>query len=254
MMIDTHCHLSKKDYPNLEEVIKKMEKNIIVISSAELTDLEEIIGLINKYPNIYATIGIHPEFADEYTEEHLNKIEKYLAHPKVVGIGEIGLDYHYTKENKDKQQELFIKQIILANNYHKPIVIHTRDAIQDTYNIIEKYNNKDLKCNLHCYSGSLDMAKKFLKLNTTFGIGGILTFKNEKKLKEIIKELDLKHFVLETDSPYLTPEPFRGKQNEPYNIIYVAKKIAELKDITLEQVLEETTKTATTLFDIKLNL
>lgn len=254
MMIDTHCHLSKEDYPNLEKVIKKMEKNIIIISSASLTDLEEIILLIEKYPNIYATIGIHPEFAETYTDKHLEKIEEFLTHPKIVGIGEIGLDYHYTKENKEKQQELFIKQIKLANKYNKTIVIHTRDAIEDTYNILKKYKNQNIKCDLHCYSSSLEMAKKFIKLNAIFGIGGVLTFKNEKRLKEIVKNLDLKYFVLETDSPYLTPEPLRGKQNEPYNIKYVAEKIAEIKNISIKETLKQTTNNALNLFDIKKSL
>lgn len=251
-MIDTHCHLSRQDYKNnLEKVIEHMQDNIMIISSAQIDDLEEIKQIIEKYPNIYATIGIHPEFAEIYTKQDLKNIEQSLNHPKVVGIGEIGLDYHYTKENKEKQKELFIKQVQLANKYNKPIVIHTRDAIEDTYNIIKVYKNQNIKCNLHCYSGSLEMAKKFIPLNTTFGIGGVLTFKNEKKLKEIVKQLDLKYFVLETDSPYLTPEPKRGKQNEPYNIIYVAKAIAELKGIELKQVLEQTTQTAKNLYKIK---
>ncbi|MBQ9011494.1 MAG: TatD family hydrolase, partial [Bacilli bacterium] len=247
MMIDSHCHLSKNDYSNLEEVIKHMQNNIMVISSATLDDLDEIINLIENNSNIYATIGIHPEYANTYTQKHLDNIEKKLSHPKVVGIGEIGLDYHYTKENKEKQQQLFIKQIKLANKYHKPIVIHTRDAIEDTYNIIKKYKETNLKCDFHCYSGSLEMAKRLIPLNAVFGIGGVLTFKNEKKLKEIVRQLDLKYFVLETDSPYLTPEPFRGKQNEPYNVVFVAENIAELKTITLEEVKEQKTKNALNL-------
>ena len=254
MMIDTHCHLSKNDYNDLEKVIKKMEKNIMIVSSAELTDLDEIIELVENHKNIYATIGIHPEYASKYTEKHLKNIEKFLTHPKVVGIGEIGLDYHYTKENKDLQKKLFIKQIQLANKYNKTIVIHSRDAIEDTYNILKKYKKDNIKCNLHCYSSSLEMAQKFIQINATFGIGGVLTFKNEKKLKEIVKKLDLKNFVLETDSPYLTPEPFRGKQNEPYNIIFVAKAIAQIKKISLEEVLRQTTENALKLFDIKKSL
>ena len=251
MMIDTHCHLEKNDYQDLNKIIKNMGNNLMIVSTASLDDLEEVINLCEKYPNIYGTIGIHPEFADTYTEKHLKNIEKYLTHPKVVGIGEIGLDYHYTKENKDKQKELFIKQIHLANKYYKTIVIHTRDAIEDTYNILSQEKAKDIKCNLHCYSGSLEMAQRFIKLNATFGIGGVLTFKNEKKLKEIGKTLDLKYFLLETDSPYLTPEPFRGKQNEPQNIKYVAEKIAELKQININEVYKTTTNNALAQFDIK---
>ena len=223
----------------------------MIVSTASPQDIEEVINLCETHENIYGTIGIHPEFADTYTEDDLKRVEQYLNHPKVVGIGEIGLDYHYTKENKEKQKELFIKQINLANQYKKTIVIHTRDAILDTYNILETEKDPNIKCDLHCYSGSLEMAKKFINLNATFGIGGVLTFKNEKKLKEIVKELELKYFVLETDSPYLTPEPYRGHTNEPKNIYYVAQKIAELKDKNIEEILEITTKNAIKQFDIK---
>ena len=250
-MIDTHCHLNKEDYENLDQVIKNMGNNIMIVSTASPQDIEEVINLCETHENIYGTIGIHPEFADTYTEDDLKRVEQYLNHPKVVGIGEIGLDYHYTKENKEKQKELFIKQINLANKYKKTIVIHTRDATLDTYNILETVKEPNIKCDLHCYSGSLEMAKNFIKLNATLGIGGVLTFKNEKKLKEIVQALDLKYFVLETDSPYLTPEPYRGHKNEPKNIYYVAKQIAELKDKNIEEILEITTKNAIKQFDIK---
>ena len=252
MMIDTHCHLGKEDYENREEVIKNMGNNIMIVSTASPNDIDDIINLCNKYPNIYGTVGIHPEFASTYTKEDLVKVENSLKHSKIVGVGEIGLDYYYTKDNKDKQRDLFIKQIDLANKYNKTIVIHSREAIEDTYNILKEYKNQNIKCDLHCYSGSLEMAKRFIPLNTYFGIGGVLTFKNEKKLKEIVKELDLKHFVLETDSPYLTPEPFRGHKNEPNNIEYVAEKIAELKCINLEKTLDITTQNALSLFDINI--
>ena len=254
MMIDTHCHILKEDYDNQEEVIKNMKENIIIVSGASPKDTDEIIELIEKYNNVYGTVGIHPEFASTYKEEDINKIEKYLTHPKIVGIGEIGLDYHYGEEDKEKQKELFIKQINLANKYYKTIVIHSRDAKEDTYNIIDKYKNKETKCNMHCYSYDLEMAKKLTSNDITLGIGGILTFKNDKTLKEIVKEIDLKYLLLETDSPYLTPEPFRGKKNEPQNIKYVAKKIAEIKDIDEEIVLKETTNNAIRQFNLKIEV
>lgn len=252
MMIDTHCHLFKEDYPDLDAVIKNMDGNIMIVSSAGPSDIDEVMDLIDKYDNIYGTIGIHPEYADTYTIDDLNKVEACLSHPKVVGVGEIGLDYHYTSLNKEAQKELFIKQIKLANKYGKTIVIHTRDAMRDTYDILKEYKDKDLKCNLHCYGGSLEMAYEFIKLNCTFGIGGVLTFKNEKKLKEIVKRLDISNFVLETDSPYLTPSPFRGKRNEPKNIYYVALCIADLKDMELDEVLAITSSTAMRQFDINI--
>ena len=252
MMIDTHCHILKEDYDNQAEVIKNMEENIMIVSTASPNDIEEVVELTTKYKNIYGTIGIHPEYADTYNIDDLKKIEKYLTNKKIVGIGEIGLDYHYTKENKEKQKDLFIEQIKLANKYNKTIVIHSRDAIEDTYNTIKENKKENIKCDLHCYSGSLEMAKKFIKINTKFGIGGVLTFKNEKKLKEIVTKLELENFVLETDSPYLAPEPLRGKKNEPINIKYVAQKIAELKNTDINTVLKETTKNAKNLFDLKI--
>ncbi len=251
MMIDTHCHLGKEDYDDVKKVIKNMGNNIMIVSSASPSDIKEVIALCEKYDNIYGTIGIHPEFASTYKEEDLKMLEEFLNHPKIVGIGEIGLDYHYTSDNKDKQRELFIKQIHLANKYNKTIVIHSRDAILETYDILKQEKNKEVKCNMHCYSGSLEMAKRFIPLNVTFGIGGVLTFKNEKKLKDIVKEIDLKYFVLETDSPYLTPEPYRGHKNEPKNVYYVALKIAEIKNMKIDDVLKYTTENAKRIFDIK---
>ena len=215
-MIDTHCHVLSEDYENIDEVIKRMEGNIIVISSASPKDIDEVIKLCSTYENVYGTIGIHPEFADTYTTSDLKKIEKNINNKKIVGIGEIGLDYHYTTKNKESQKDLFIKQINIANKYGKTIVIHSRDAKEDTYNILEKY--RKVKCNMHCYSYDLEMAKSLTKQGITLGIGGILTFKNENNLKQIVKEIDLKYLVLENDSPYLTPEPKRGKKNEPVNI------------------------------------
>lgn len=252
MMIDTHCHLDREDYPDLEQVIKKMENNIMIVSGASIASNKEVIELCNKYHNIYGTIGIHPEEISADIDKDLSFIEKNINNPKIVGIGEIGLDYHYNDVPKELQKKYFIKQLEIAVKYNKSVVIHTRDAIQETYEILKNYPN--LKIDIHCYSGSLEMANEFIKLGCKLGIGGVLTFKNSDKLKNIVKSLPLKNFVLETDSPYLTPEPFRGKRNEPYNIYYVAQKIAELKDISLEEVLNVTTLNAIEQFDLKDNL
>lgn len=240
-MVDTHCHITSEYYDNINEVINKMKDNIIIVSGTNKEDIKEVIELCN-YKNVYGTIGIYP------TEElDLKIIEDNINNKKIVGIGEIGLDYHL-EHNKEEQISKFIKQLDLARKYNKTVVIHTRDAIQDTYDILKNY--KDLKKVIHCYSGSLEMAREFIKINCRLGIGGVLTFKNSK-LKDVVKEIDLKYILLETDSPFLTPEPFRGTKNEPYNVIYVAKKIAEIKNISLEDVLEITTNNAKEQFDLE---
>lgn len=250
MMIDTHCHLSKKDYDNIDDVIKNMKNNIMIVSSASPDDLMEIIELCEKYDNIYGTIGIHPEYASTYTINDIKLLEKYLKHPKIVGIGEIGLDYYYTKDNIKQQKRLFSLQLDLACKYNIPIVVHTRNSLDDAYNILKQYKN--IKGIMHCFSGDINYAYKIIDLNMYLGIGGILTFKNEKTLKEVVKEIDIKHFVLETDSPYLTPEPLRGHKNEPVNIKYVAKKIADIKKENITKIFEITTNNASSLFDLKL--
>ena len=251
MIIDTHCHLDKEDYEDVEEIISHMENNIMIVCTATLDDIDEVINLCETHDNIFGTIGIHPEFADVYTEKHLEKLEKYLTHPKVVAIGEIGLDYHYTEENKEKQKELLIKQIRLANNYHKTIVIHTRDALEDTYNILKEYKDPNIKVDFHCYEGNEDQAKKLLKFNATFGIGGILTFKNDKRLKNVVQNVPLSSLVLETDCPYLTPTPLRGHRNEPVYVKYTAKFLAELLNEDLDKILDITTENAIRQFDLK---
>ena len=247
MIVDTHCHLENNEIDYLS--IKKMKDNILIVSGFNKKSNEEVIKLCNKFNNVYGTIGIHPEELQDYNEENLRFIEDNLSSDKIVGIGEIGLDYHYTKENVEIQKELFIKQLDLAKKYNKPVVIHSRDAIKDTYDILCSY--KDLKKVLHCYSGSLESAKEFLKLNTMFGIGGVVTFKNAKQLVEVVTNIGLENILLETDSPYLSPEPYRGLKNEPYNVNIVAKKVSELKNISLEEVIKITTNNAFTMFDLK---
>lgn len=251
MIIDTHCHLDIKDYDNLEEVLKNMEGNYMIASGYNLESNKHVIELVNKYDNIFGTIGLHPSDVTEDYESDLLFIESNINNPKIVGVGEIGLDYYWEKDNKELQKEVFIKQIELARKYNKTIVIHSREAILDTYNILDEYlgNNKAV---LHCYSSNIEMAKRFKKFNIKFGIGGVLTFKNSSKLKEVVKELDLSDLLLETDSPYLTPEPYRGKKNEPSYTKYVAEAIAKIKEVEYEEVLEITTQNAISQFDLNI--
>lgn len=251
MIIDTHSHLENKYYDNIEDVIKKMEKNIIITSGVDHNSNLEVIKLCEKYDNVFGTLGYHPEEIDSFSSDSIKFLEKYINHPKIVGIGEIGLDYHYTSENVDEQKEAFIAQLRLAAKYNKTVVVHSRDAALDTYNIL-KEELRENNCILHCYSSSLEMAKEFSKLGIKFGVGGVITFKNNRVLKEVIENLPLESFVLETDSPYLTPEPYRGKKNEPYNVYFVAQKIAEIKNMSVDDIILVTTNTAIAQFDLPL--
>ena len=247
-MIDTHAHIYKEYYDDIDELINEMkDKNIIHVINAS-TNYENALEIINQYKKydgfILPAIGIHPEEIDNYD---LNKIEELIQNNKIYAIGEIGLDYYWVKDNKEEQKELFIKQIKLAQKYNLPVIVHTRDSIQDCFDILKENRVKGV---IHCFSGSLEMAKEFIKLGYKLGIGGVLTFKNSN-LYKVIEEIDLKNIVLETDSPYLSPEPYRGKKNNPSNVYYVAKKIAEIKGIDINKVINITTNNAKELFDIK---
>lgn len=245
MYIDTHCHLDSRQVDNIEELIKKIENNIIIVSGYDDKSNLEVVNLISKYKNVYGTIGIHPS---EINNSDINIIKKYASDEKIVGIGEIGLDYHYGKEDKELQKQFFIDQINIARKFNKPVVIHSRDASFDTLEIIK--NNNDISYVMHCYSYSLEIAKELLKYNVKLGIGGVLTFKNSKELKRVVNEISLDNILLETDSPWLTPEPFRGKKNEPKNVLLVAEKIAEIKNISNDEVLKITTDNAISKFDL----
>lgn len=247
MYVDTHCHLDSRECDNIEQIIQNIENNIIIVSGYDDQSNQEVIALIEKYPNVYGTIGIHPS---EVKTSNLSFIEKYVNHPKVVGIGEIGLDYHYGKEDKELQIDYFKKQIEIARKNNKTVVIHSRDAAEDTLKIIAA--NPDVNYVMHCYSYSVEIAKQLLKYHVRFGIGGVLTFKNSKELKKVVESIPLEYLLLETDSPWLSPEPFRGQKNEPKNVLLVAQKIAELQNISLEIVLKTTTQNAICQFDLNI--
>ena len=250
MLIDTHCHLEYKEYDDLDSIIINMDGYMIASGYNDSTNLE-VIELVNKYDNVYGVIGLHPEEVDNVTDNSFKIIEDNINNPKILGIGEIGLDYYYVKDNKDKQIELFKKQIEIAEAYNKPIVVHSRDAAQDTYNILKDVK---VKCDIHCFSYSYEMAIEFVKLGFRLGIGGVLTFKNSKNLKEIVDKLDIDSFLLETDSPYLSPEPFRGKKNNPSNCLYIAKKIAEIKELDINEVIDKLNRNAKNQFDLDIKL
>ena len=247
-MIDSHAHILSEYYENIDLLINDLKsKNMLnVINCADsIKTSHEIIDLSKKYESfLLPAVGIHPENVDEI--DRVNEIEEILKHEKIYAIGEIGLDYYWNKENKDKQKKLLNLQLDLAEKYNLPVIIHNRDAIQDCFDELKK---RKLKGVIHCYTGSYEMAKEFIKLGYKLGIGGVLTFKNSK-LYELIEKISLDDILLETDSPYLSPEPFRGKTNVPSNVLYVAKRIAEIKNVSLEEVIEKTTKNTIELFDI----
>mgnify|MGYP001851431698 FL=1 len=248
MYIDTHCHLSMEDYLDIDKVIEENKDALvekIVVSGCSRESIEEVMDLKDKYDMVYVTIGYHPEYADTVTESDLDYLKSLLGEKKVVGIGEIGLDYHYTKENKDKQIWLFEEQLKIADAFNLPVVIHSRDATMDTINILKKYKVKGI---IHCFSGSLETANIYISMGFLLGIGGVVTFKNSK-LKDVVKEVPLESIVLETDSPYLTPVPYRGKVNSSKYLEYIAKFIADIKNISVEELAEITSKNASSLFD-----
>lgn len=250
MFTDTHCHIFINDYNNPEEIIKKAYqsgiKRIILSACNEKSSLEAI-NLANKYCFVYFTLGCHPsELYD--LEKAIKIIEKNITNSKFLAIGEIGLDYHYEKYSREEQKRAFIRQIELAKKYNKKIVVHTRDAEDDTYNILNKSNIKGV---IHSFNGDVLSAKKYIKLGFYLGINGIITFKNSN-LKEVIKALSLEKILLETDSPYLTPAPYRGQKNEPSQIITIANFLSEFLNISLSDmalILEDNIKS---VFDINL--
>lgn len=249
MFIDTHCHLSIEDYDDIEEVIKENRKagiSKIIISGCSYDSIIESLDIADKYEDVYVTIGFHPDQVEVTTDKELSFLRDKLSHPKVVGIGEIGLDYHYTKELKDAQISLFEKQLKLAEEFNLPVVIHSRDATLDTINTLKKYK---LRGDIHCFSGSLETAKIYISMGYYLGIGGVVTFKNSN-LSNVIKEIGLSNVLLETDSPYLAPVPLRGTKNSSKNIPIIADYLAELLNISVEEVSKITLSNTFHLFDL----
>ena len=249
MFIDTHCHLSIEDYDDIDLVIKDnlaANVNKIIVSGCEEKTIYEAIELSKKYDCVYITIGYHPDQVDNVTDEMLNKLKDLLKLPKVVGIGEIGLDYHWVKDNKEKQIELFEKQLKIAEELDLPVVIHSRDATEDTINTLKKYN---VIGDIHCFSGSVETARIYVSMGYKIGIGGVVTFKNSN-LYKVVEDIGIDNIVLETDAPYLTPDPYRGKQNSSKYIPYIADRIAQILNISSEEVGKITSKNAIQLFDL----
>ncbi len=240
MKVDTHIHLYDEKYDDiLDEVIEDAKRagivRIIVNGIDKETSIQSI-RLANKYDFLYVAIGLHPSEINKEEENDLSWISELAKNKKVIAIGEIGLDYYWDKSYNDLQKQIFINQIKIANKLKLPVIVHSRDAHQDTFDIMKEHQTKGI---LHCYQSSLELAKEYVKLGYFLGIGGVVTFKNSKVIKEVVKEIDINYLLTETDGPYLTPVPFRGKVNKPEYISYVIDEISSIKNINKEIVEEK---------------
>lgn len=250
MIIDTHAHLNVEDYESdINDVINRAKENnvlkVIVIGMDETTSLKAI-QLSKDYSELYATAGLHPS---EIHDSTITFLEPLLKTKKVVAIGECGIDLYWQSDDLDLQKEIFHKQIKLAIKYDLPLVIHTRNSFLEAYEMVLPYKGK-VKGVFHCFSGTVEQAKKITDLGFYIGIDGPVTFKNGQNIQEIVENIDLKWLLVETDSPYLSPAPLRGKRNEPKNTVFIANKIAEIKGISIEEVEDQTTLNATKLFKL----
>ncbi len=254
MFIDTHAHLF---YPNFNEDLDAVIKNakqsgvdFIIVPATDLETSGKVIELIEKYDFIYGAVGIHPHETKAWDNSLIEKIEKLALHPKVVGIGEIGLDYYYDFSPKDKQIEAFKAQLDLAVKLNKPAIIHNRESDADMMSIIRSYQDTELKAQFHCFNGTFEQARELVKLNHFISFTGNITFKNSDQLRDVLSKLSLESVMLETDSPFMTPEPHRGKRNEPSYLKIIAEKIAELHHLNVEDVARVTSYNVFRMFGI----
>ena len=245
-IINTHSHVNTlKQTPIDQALANAKEKNIsIIVPSSSNDDMFEVDEFVKQNDGIYGYVGVYPEFAKDFSDKTLLNMESIIKNnPKIIGIGEVGLDFYWDKSFADIQKEVFIKQIKFANELNLPLNIHCRDAYFDTLEILKKYN-KNSNAIMHCFSGSFEFAKECIKLGIYISIGGVVTFKNAVKLKDVAKNIPLEYMLLETDDPYLTPVPYRGKENQPSYVTYVCDEIANLRN-TSSEIVANATKTNT---------
>lgn len=255
MLFDSHAHLNNErfdeDREQLINSLKEKQVDLVVNPGADIETSISSIELSKKYDFIYAAVGVHPQDVGELDETSMDKLRKLATeNDKVVAIGEIGLDYYYENYPKEVQKYWFKKQIELANELKLPIIIHDRDAHGDTFEIIKNTKNPEIGCVLHCYSGNVELAKEYIKMGCYISIPGTVTFKNNKKTREVAREIPLEYLLIETDSPYMAPEPHRGKRNDPSLVQFVADKIAQEKGISYEEVCKATKENAKRFFNI----
>lgn len=245
MFCDTHCHVLSEYYDDIDEILKDAKEagvSRVINAAYNLESSKEVMALVKKYPEMYGVVGLHSENIEEdFDYTIFDNLDK-----KIVGIGEIGLDYHYTKDNKDKQIEVFERHLDIAEKLNLPVVIHSREAAGDTLEILKRHHNFGV---IHSYSGSLEMAREYIKLGFVLGVNGVVTFKN-CNLKDTLKNIDMNSIVLETDSPYLTPVPFRGTQNNPGKMMNTARFVADIYGVSLSELAEITNQNIKRIFDI----
>lgn len=249
MFTDTHCHIFSEYYEDMDETLKRASDRGIptmINNATNPSNVKELLEFKEKYPQMYLALGYHPEDVDKISTKDMEYLEQLLSKGLAVAIGEIGLDYHYTKENKAEQEALLRAQLVLAEQYHLPVIIHSRDATEDTIRILKDYSVKGV---IHSFSGSYETAQIYIKMGYALGVNGVVTFKNSH-LKEIIKRLPLESIVLETDSPYLTPEPHRGTRNEPGYVADIASFVADIYGISVEKLSEVIGDNVRRIFDI----
>lgn len=240
MFVDTHAHLFFENFKDdIDEVINRSAQNgvdYIIIPATDIKTAKEAIALSEKYEQIYATVGVHPHDTKDWNDSLIKEIEELTTHPKVVGIGEIGLDYYYDFSPKEQQIKAFKAQLDLSLKLELPVVIHNRDSDEDMMKIIQDYCGTGLKAQFHCFNASLDDAIEFMRMNHFISFTGNITYKKSDSLREILKSINLNHLLLETDAPFMTPVPFRGKRNEPVNVKYVAQQVADVHKLSIEDV------------------
>lgn len=256
MIFDSHAHYDDEAFDgDREQLLADMPKNNIhkiVNVGASMKTSKASIELSEKYDFIYASVGVHPSETEELNMNNLQILKEYCKKDKVVAIGEIGLDYYYPTPEKDIQMEWFCKQLDLAAELELPVIIHSREAAMDTMKVLKEYQNKLVGGVIHCYSYSPEMAKEFVKMGYYIGVGGVVTFKNAKKLLDTVIEIPIEKIVIETDCPYLAPVPNRGERNSSFNLKYVINKLAQIKGISEKEITEITYKNAIELYRISI--
>lgn len=254
-LVDSHCHLNLLDLAalggSLEAVVNASKMQGVthfLCVGVDMATMPDVLALAEQYPNVYASVGVHPSEANDSLDEA--QLYAYAQHPKVVAIGETGLDYHYHPESATQQQANFKLHIELARQVNKPLIIHSRSAQADTINIMREMQVQNIKGVMHCFTESLQMAQEAMSMDFYISFSGIITFKNARELQDVVRQVPLSHMLVETDAPFLTPVPYRGKPNSPAYVRFVAEKVADLHETALNEVAKITTKNFFDLFAV----